>query len=142
MGTRRYVGLVSLGPIMCIRYCIFGLRLIWSGISARCFNFFIAPDGIFNNLNFKTMKPSKKQKEIWLKQIEVCLSQKYDTVKSKHHIRHEYEQAKKKIANNEEYILKRAQWGGKWGNYYHLIALNSKNEYQFTAGFNPHKRLD
>ena len=36
---------------------------------------------------------------------------------------------------------KGAQWGGKWGNFYRLVALNSKGEYQYVGGFNPYKEL-
>ena len=38
--------------------------------------------------------------------------------------------------------IKGAQWGGKWGNYYRMIKLNSKNEYQYVEGFNPTKYLN
>ncbi len=66
-------------------------------------------------------------------QIENALSQKYSRGKI----------AKKEleIAKNKEYRIKRAQWGGKYGNYYHLIAKNKKGEYVFVAGFNPEKYL-
>ena len=34
-----------------------------------------------------------------------------------------------------------AQWGGKWGNYCRLIAINTTGHYEYAEGFNPFKKL-
>lgn len=36
---------------------------------------------------------------------------------------------------------KGAQWGGKWGNYYRMVAVNSEGRYEYVEGFNPEKKL-
>jgi hypothetical protein len=90
------------------------------------------------------MKTTKKQKIEYLRQIEECLYIYYrlsGSKKNQWRYNAAIEVAKKRIENNEEVIIKGAQWGGKWGNYYRMIALNSKNEYQYVEGFNPKKYL-
>lgn len=96
------------------------------------------------------MKTSEKQKQMWIKQIEECLIQYYRLPSCKRNqwrFNDAFENAKNRINNDldvnqgKTVLLKGAQWGAKWGNYYRMIALNSKNEYQYTEGFNPHKYL-
>jgi len=49
--------------------------------------------------------------------------------------------AKKQLKENGEVDIKGAQWGGKWGNFYKRVALNSKGEYEYVAAFNTNKAL-
>ena len=87
------------------------------------------------------MKATIKQKELWINQIESALQTMYSGNRNKWRFDQAFEYAKTVIEKGEQYQIKRAQWGGKWGNYYRMIALNSKNEYQFVCGFNPSKFL-
>ena len=50
--------------------------------------------------------------------------------------------AKKQLEETGKYFYQGAQWGGKWGNYYHAVGLNSKGHYVFVAGFNISKELE
>lgn len=86
------------------------------------------------------MKNYKKD----LKTIETLLNEKYaKSGKRKDYlIRNEMERAEKALKSGQDYELDRAQWGGKWGNFRHVICKNSKGQYQFVSGFNPHKFLD
>jgi len=90
------------------------------------------------------MKATKKQKNTWIKQIESCLETYYNIPSCK---RNQWRfdaalsNAKNQIEKGESLKIKGAQWGGKWGNWYRMIALNSKNEYQYVQGFNPEKYL-
>lgn len=51
------------------------------------------------------------------------------------------EVAKNILERGEVVNFKGAQWGGKWGNYCRMIAMNSKGEYQYAEGFNPKKYI-
>lgn len=46
-----------------------------------------------------------------------------------------------RILKGLSYTNKRAQWGGKWGNYYRMVALNASGRYVFVCGFNPERFL-
>jgi hypothetical protein len=87
------------------------------------------------------MKATSQQKKEWLNEIKSCLETMYSGNRNKWRLNEEFEIAKNEIQSGHEYRIKRAQWGGKWGNWYRMIALNSKGEYQFVCGFNPHKQL-
>ena len=89
-----------------------------------------------NSTNKKNGRNAIKAK---LLEIKGCLEDKYS---QSWRVEREMARAEKTLNEGKKYELKRAQWGGKWGNYYHLIALNSKGEYQFVKGFNPYKMLD
>jgi len=87
------------------------------------------------------MRNSASKIQRQLEQIKNCLLDKYPT-SQQWRVERELKIAETKLKEGRKYELKRAQWGGKWGNYYHLITLNSKGEYQFVEGFNPYKKLD
>jgi len=90
----------------------------------------------------KGKKPSLKVRKT-LAEIKGCLELKYQHSGNLKNwlIRGEMDRAKKMISQGKNFYLKRAQWGAKWGNYYHLIDKNSKGHYQFVEGFNPSKHL-
>ena len=54
---------------------------------------------------------------------------------------HAVEVAKNQMKETGEVDIKGAQWGGKWGNFYRRVALNSKGVYEYVAAFNTDKAL-
>lgn len=89
------------------------------------------------------LKGNYKTKSEVLNDVKPLIEYYYSTNSKRNawRVREAIELAKKQLDTIGEVILKGAQWGGKWGNYYRLIALNSKGEYQYVEGFNPYKLL-
>lgn len=93
-------------------------------------------------------KVSKAAKKALLTQLKSCLDTYYNLPSCKRNqwrANQAFESAKQQIEKATYYFeipfIQGAQWGGKWGNYCRLIALNSKKEYQYVEGFNPRKYL-
>lgn len=86
-----------------------------------------------------------KTKAQALKAVTECINTYYslpnNSKRNDWRIKDNIENAKRQINETGEFRIKGAQWGGKWGNYYRMIALNSKGVYQYVEGFNPHKSL-
>lgn len=77
---------------------------------------------------------TKQQKAQWLEQIWKCLVSTY----SRHYERAVYYQMfTNRLENNEHWTLRKAQFGGKWGNYNYVITYNEKtNKYETRHGWN------
>ena len=91
------------------------------------------------------IRVTKKQKDAWKKQIDECLQKFYRVnviQRNRACYQKELSNAIEIIEKGEKYILKRAQFGAKFGNYYKLIMLNSSGNYQYAEGFSPEKYID
>ena len=104
---------------------------------------------ISNKQKLRVMKKlTKKAKAILVKEFKLCLATYYDLPNCKRNqwrydralnaAIHKIESAKtiEELTSHEG-----AQWGGKWGNYCRLIAINSTGHYEYVEGFNPFKKL-
>lgn len=89
------------------------------------------------------IKGNYKSSEEVLNSVSPLIEYYYSTNATRNawRVKKAIEVAKKQLEIMGEFYFKGAQWGGKWGNYYRMIALNSKGQYQYVEGFNPEKIL-
>lgn len=112
------------------------LQLLRSvGVEAETFN--VAPQfGAWGD----RVRLTPRQKHMF--EVVGCLEDMYQGRRNEWRLRAELEAAIPVIEQGLPYELKRAQWGGKWGNWYRLIALSPRTgKYTYATGFNPFKNL-
>jgi len=131
--TGRYYGSGKYATAQCwSTITVIALRQV--GVSAEKFN--VAPRG---GIWGERVRFTQAQKHLF--QIDEALSQMYVGPRNRWRFEAEMERAKGCLIDGLPYKNKRAQWGGKWGNYYRMVAQNSSGRYVFVEGFNPEKLL-